>query len=400
MAAIDDASRLGGVAKVVLDLRMVAVLVTMLVLPMRGGEIEWLIVALLIAGIINFGLLWWWELLGSAAVRHPTWLAAELGLAALILAAAGPHSPFLYFTLGTAFLGGLFYGVAGTALFTTLLVGAYLWILDLRSAVAGGEGLEVLLGTPTLYLLAGVGGVLVGRLLDRQAGAEAALSRVRSSAAAAEERARLAREMHDSLAKTLHGIALSARALERSAQRSPERAVPLALALALAAETAAMEARSLVVDLRSDRLDGPLSIAVADQARAWSQRTGTSLVLHIEPVVLDCPTVRYELLCICREALANIERHSCASQVIVGLSTDGVAVEVHVTDDGVGFSPAGAARARLAGHFGLVGMQERAERAGGTVNVRSQLGEGTTVVVTVPSPAAEPAALSTHGRPR
>lgn len=391
------ADRIGGVAKVVLNLRLVAVLLTLLVLPLLEHGLGWLVIALLLAGGTTVVLLWRWDRVGPTVVHHPVGLVVELGLAALILAVAGPDSPFLYFTLGTAFLGGLFYGVPGTALFTTLLVGTYLWILDLRSAVVGAaDGLEVLLGTPTLYLLAGVGGALVRRLLDRQAEAEVALARVRSLAAGAEERARLAREMHDSLAKTLHGIALSARALERCAQRDPVAAGTHAHALARAADTAAGEARSLVIDLRSDRLDAPLSEAVAAQALAWSQRTGITVALDVQPVNLDCPHARYELLCICREALANVERHAGDTRVEVALASDAVAVNLRVVDYGRGFSPSEAANARLAGHFGLVGMQERGKRAGGSVHVESRPAAGTTVAIRVPIP--EMASVSTNGR--
>jgi signal transduction histidine kinase len=388
--------RLGGVAKVVLDLRLVAVLLTILGLPLHEGGMSWLVSALLLAGGTSFVLLWWWDRLGPTVIRHPIWLAIDLGLAAVILAVAGPDSPFLHFTLGTAFLGGLFYGLPGTALFTTLLVGAYAWVIGLRSSVVG----EVLLGAPTLYLLAGIAGVLVRRLLDRQAETEVALARERAAAAAAEERARLAREMHDSLAKTLHGIALSARALERLSQRESPAAGTQALALAQAAETAAGEARSLIVDLRTDRLEAPLSDTLATQAYAWSQRTGTPVILDVRPVELECPHVRYELLCICREALTNVERHAGATRVEIALTGDGYNLELRVADDGRGFEPSEAIRATWEGHFGLVGMRERGERAGGNVTVDSTPGAGTTVAARVSLPTVALASTISGGNQR
>ena len=105
-------------------------------------------------------------------------------------------------------------------------------------------------------------------------------------------------------------------------------------------------------------------------------------------VVLD-PTTRYELVCVLREALANVERHAAAGRVTVGLRDVDGGVELSVSDDGHGFAPpADPAGLQSAGHFGVVGMGERARRVGGVLVLRSRPGQGTTVRVTVPATAA------------
>jgi signal transduction histidine kinase len=91
------------------------------------------------------------------------------------------------------------------------------------------------------------------------------------------------------------------------------------------------------------------------------------------------PKVGVELLRILQEALANVRRHSGASNVEVRLRTDDEAILIEITDDGRGFDP-GSARTGI----GLVGMRERVEGLGGEIELRSLLGEGTKVTVRVP----------------
>jgi signal transduction histidine kinase len=208
---------------------------------------------------------------------------------------------------------------------------------------------------------------------------------------AAEERARLAREMHDSLAKTLHGIALSADGLRNWVQRSPEVAAAKANDLARAAEVASAEARQLIGNLRADAGDRPLDELLRATVTGWSQDTGTHTELHLGPMALDA-TARYELLCVLREALRNVERHAEARRVVVTLADEGDRAWLEVRDDGRGFAldVSQAEAWQRAGHYGLVGMSERAERAGGSLEIRSTPGEGSTVRMNLPTGEAQP----------
>ena len=155
-------------------------------------------------------------------VRHPGYFAAELVLSTVILVLTGTESPFFYYTLATALLGGLLYGWAGAALFSPMLVAVYYWVISVRSGVEEvTSSFQTDLGQPALYLLVAAAGAGARGLLDRQAAAEAQLDAQERQMAAEAERSRLARDMHDSLAKTVSGIGFAALALSRQIERDP-----------------------------------------------------------------------------------------------------------------------------------------------------------------------------------
>ena len=129
---------------------------------------------------------------------------------------------------------------------------------------------------PALYPLVAVAGAGARRLLDRQAAAEAALADQERTLAAQAERERLARDMHDSLAKTVHGIGFAALALSRRIRVDPAGAEEDARKLAEDARTAAQEARELLSGLRGrDDAELPLPTAIRSEAARWGERTGT-----------------------------------------------------------------------------------------------------------------------------
>jgi two-component system, NarL family, sensor kinase len=208
-----------------------------------------------------------------------------------------------------------------------------------------------------------------------------------------EERARLAREIHDTLAQSLTAIALHLEGglhqLERSPQEARER-----LERALATCRASLEeARRSVLNLRTVPLaERPLPAALAALGRAFTSETGIRVQIRVADA--DCTDLPLrtegELYRIAQEALANVRRHAKASEVIVTLQADAHGVRLVVRDDGVGFTP-GAARE---GRYGLLGMRERAALLGGRLRIESRPGRGTTIRATIPptDPAPAPGA--------
>ena len=365
-------------------------------------------VLLVVAATASFVPLRWWERVGPALVRHPAYLAAELMLAALILLLTPVQSPFFYFTLGTALLGGLLYGYSGAAVFSLLLVAVYLWSLDVRSEVDEiPETFQTYVGLPALYPLVAAAGAAARRLLDRQAEAESELAEEQGRAAAEAERARLARDMHDSLAKTVSGIGFAALALSRRIERDPRSAADEARRLAEDARQATREAREIIVGLRADAGEAlPLSSALATRAQGWAEETGVQLSLAIEEVGELHPQTARELEWILAEALANCRRHARARRVGVRLRRLGARAVLTVVDDGVGFEVPDELEELAGGrHFGVGGMRERALLAGGDLSIESAPGDGCVLSVWVPtevvpreaSVAEEPAAPA--GRP-
>jgi signal transduction histidine kinase/ligand-binding sensor domain-containing protein len=199
------------------------------------------------------------------------------------------------------------------------------------------------------------------------------------------ERARLAREIHDTLAQAFVGIASQLDVVE---MKLPESAVEAKGSLDLArrmAQHSLTEARRSVLDLRTAALDDQdLSTALKSGAAMWA--AGSSLDVRVEvngDTIAVPPDVSHQVLRIAQEAFNNVLKHSGASRVSVNLGVDARQLELQVADNGCGFEPANAF-ASANGHFGLMGMRERAERLNGELRLDSHPGQGTEVHIVVP----------------
>jgi two-component system, NarL family, sensor kinase len=205
--------------------------------------------------------------------------------------------------------------------------------------------------------------------------------------ARAEERTRIAREIHDTLAQGLTAIALNIEGAMHRLDRRPDQARErLERALAMARENLD-EARRSVLDLRAAaRLEGkPLAEALAGLARAFTSDTGIPVRLqaaHIGQLPLRTES---ELFRIAQEALTNVRKHAHAREVEVALRRRGPTLSLTVRDDGRGFS----SRIRHRDGHGLVGMRERAKLLGGRLSISSSPGKGTRIVARVPLAADE-----------
>lgn len=386
---------MSALCKLILVFRLIALNVTIFQLVLVPRQTPAILLALLVAAFASYIPLRRWETVHPIMVRRPTLLAIDLCLTLVIFAVLGPGSPFFLYTLGTALLAGVLYGWAGAVVFSTLLLAGYYSLSSLSGngfdalAEEGLASFPSLVTLPLLYPIAAAGGAAVRGLLDRQAATETDLHHAQLAAAAGNERSRVAREMHDSLGKTLYGMALSARALSRRVEQEAPGAASVARGLSTAAQVAAAEARELISDLRSDALELPLGEALASHVARWSQESGVEASFDGESVDLPHPGTRYELFSIVKEALRNVEAHAAADSVIVRLRETGGEVVLSVGDDGVGLPDAGESADPRAlepeGHYGFLGMVERAERIGARVAVSSGPGDGTVVTVRVPS---------------
>jgi signal transduction histidine kinase len=388
MAAVaTPEQRYGEIIRLLIVFRMLALLVTIVYIPAKGADAPTLSIALVLAALASWAPLHYWEWLEPRLLRHPSLLAGDLLLTLGILGLAGPESPFMYYTVSTAAIAGVAYGWVGAAYFAVLEAAGYAAVLALRAGAGfEADGFQELVGLPALYPLTAAAGAALRGVLRGQAEAEARLADAALVTAAAEERSRMAREMHDSLAKTLHGISLSATGLSRYVHRDPDTAAAEAERLAGAAERAAAESRELIADLRADQLEASLGDAMQHHVGGWSSATGIPVQLHVNGVELHSPTARYELFRILREALDNVRRHAAAGSVTVAVEDNDGGLAIRIADDGVGVPTASdLLELEPPGHFGLVGMAERAERLGGRMELAPTPGGGTTVVVTLPN---------------
>jgi signal transduction histidine kinase len=203
-------------------------------------------------------------------------------------------------------------------------------------------------------------------------------------AAVLDERTRLAREIHDTLLQGFTGVALKLVAATSRLTEPPETAAALRDVVSLAQKTLG-DARRAVWDLRAPSLAGgdlpaALRTAVEDGVRG----TGLTLEYAMEgPPRPVNPDVEAAAVRVVQEAITNVVKHAAACTVRVRLSFEARRVRLAVTDDGQGFAVDPDFHA-YGGHWGLLGMRERATQAHGKLRVRSTPGQGTEVVLLVP----------------
>jgi predicted ATPase/signal transduction histidine kinase len=202
-------------------------------------------------------------------------------------------------------------------------------------------------------------------------------------AAVIEERGRLARELHDSVTQSLFSLTLLAEGWQRlfRSGKTENIADPL-VELGGIAQQALKEMRLLVYELRPPTLEQEgLLGALHQRLNSVEKRAGVETHLVANDLFELPATIEEELYRIAQEALNNSLKHSGATSVTVSLSKDNGFVVLEVTDDGHGFELHSDAYQR--GGIGLSSMRERAERLGGSLEVRSTIGKGTTVSVRI-----------------
>jgi signal transduction histidine kinase len=205
--------------------------------------------------------------------------------------------------------------------------------------------------------------------------------------ASAEERNRIAREIHDTLAQGMSGLVLQLQGIDRYLNSNPELArEELSEAIRLARHNL-QEARRSVWELRAGL---PEQMALEEAVRAETDKLradGRVAVFDVEgsPVRLGAEA-EHNLYRIVQEALTNVRRHSRARQVRVVLRYVPGVVELVVEDDGAGF-PATTQQRPDGDHFGLMGMRERARLMGGSFAVETAPGQGTRIMVRLPVPS-------------
>jgi signal transduction histidine kinase len=211
----------------------------------------------------------------------------------------------------------------------------------------------------------------------------ARLFELRRELTIADERTRLARELHDAMTQTLFSLNLNAETALGLVRSDPARAeAALAMVKELAAATMA-QLRSLIDSLR------PVEVEADGLAAALRAHVGMLARAHKAAIGLDImgerrlgPDREREILRVVQEALHNALRHAGATRVDVALDLRGSPVLASVADDGVGFDPGNPAVG--ARRLGLTSMRERARVLGGRLEVRSARGQGTTVRLEAP----------------
>ncbi|MET7419093.1 sensor histidine kinase [Dactylosporangium sp. NPDC005555] len=325
---------------------------------------------------VVLGVTWWllareWMFLpvvvawcGMAFVALPgAWAyAGAAGAALLSTAASDGLGPLAQFGMWAAW-------TAGASLF-----GAALRFMEDQVAQRHATVEELRLANARLVGLAGENAGLQARLL-----ADARTDGVR------EERQRLAREIHDTLAQGLVAIVTQVEAAEEEADPSRVRH-RLATVRELARDSLT-EARRSVRALRPGALDTTtLPQAVTGTAERWSDLAGVPATVTVSgPPGRLHPEIEVAALRVVQEGLANVARHAAATRAGVTLTYLDDELLVDVRDDGTGFDPAATG-----GGFGLAGMRERVAALAGRLHVESAPGTGTALSAAFPAVRVEP----------
>jgi signal transduction histidine kinase len=206
------------------------------------------------------------------------------------------------------------------------------------------------------------------------------------------ERTRIARELHDTLLQSIHGVMFCVQA---AANVLPDRPLEAKQRLETALQHSAhaiREGRDAVQGLRaSATVTNDLAIvlstlgeelAASQIADAHSETSGFNVAIHGTPRTLR-PVIQEDIYRIASEALCNAFRHARARRIELDIRYDDRQFQLRVRDDGQGIDAA-VPEGYRAGHFGLLGMRERAEQIGGYFEVWSDAGMGTEVALTIP----------------
>jgi len=207
--------------------------------------------------------------------------------------------------------------------------------------------------------------------------------------AVAEERLRIAQEMHDGLAQILASVNTKAQAVKEFLRGGrTEEATRHLDQLASAAREVYADVRESIIGLRCAALPGrSIAEALEEYVNTWKAHAGVDASLRIDGAPRLASNAQLQVLRIVQESLANVRKHADASRVEISLQQTAARFRMIVQDDGAGFNPSVLGRSELP-RFGLSTMRERAESMGGSFHLDSAPGAGTRITVELPAPAA------------
>lgn len=284
--------------------------------------------------------------------------------------------------------------IAVVSLMTVVVIAAQLRLADGFDPTAVFGPIGIALATVVSYRALDRESAARQALLDELSAAQAALAAEQQRAGALAERARLSREIHDSIGQQLSSINLLLQAAERGWDARPEAARAQVETAAATARAGLDEVRRVVRGLAPSELDGTAgSLAAAlEKVAAEASAAGLEVSFRAHGDAPDVPLpVAAALIRTARGALANVAEHAHATRAVVSLTVQPDELRIDVRDDGIGMDlrpgPSGArlrARRRVGRGRGLDGIAERARELGGRATVESAPGEGTTVSVSFP----------------
>lgn len=322
----------------------------------------------------------------EARFARSVWFPAlDAALTVALVLVTDPGGPAIAYVAGTAFVWSLVgrrWVVAATVLPALLLLGGRLAVLlsdDLFTQY------WTTLAQVALLWVTVLAGHRVRRLQENHVQLQLAARTASIRSAQTEERIRLSMDMHDSVAKSLHGIHLMAEHLERQLAAEQHALTPQLRLLRQSVAQARGEARSLVRGYRDPVPEDGFVDRLELEVQGWAAaHPGFALTTQLGAMAPG-PGAAHEWLAALGEALENVARHSGGDRVVVTTSQDEGWARVTVLDNGRGMPHADLAGLVEAGHFGLDGIRRRMARVGGGLEVGPAPGGGT--LLTLHGPA-------------
>ncbi len=403
-----------GTTLVVVDLVRVLGLVLELPVQAAGARPAGGLVALGLTGLVVGGHFVLWSRISGRLGAYAALLAVEGGVAVAVHAVDGTGVPLGNQLFGVAMVSAALLGVHAAALGATLGVGLAL----LLAVTAPGLSFELQASLPVPFVLVCLLVAAVRHVLVQQYRLRVALRSAVAQVATVRERSRLARDLHDSLAKTVAGIGLSAGGLRMRLPGSEPAVARLVDDIETSSSQALNDLRGVISGLRFSA-DGPFAEVLESLVSRWGERHAIDAEVEWhagsrpETSRLD-ESAREAGLAIVAECLTNVERHAAAERVRVAVSigvgvgvgvgvgsgsgSGGDELVVEVGDDGTGFEvPRHLTDLAADGHYGVVGMSERARSARGRLSVRSGAA-GTSTTVGLPLGRRVPVGSGRSGR--
>jgi signal transduction histidine kinase len=318
-------------------------------------------------------------------------IGAVVALSAIALSSS---QALTYMVFPALMWAALRFGPQGATLAVTVAAGLAVWITARHVGPFVTQSItDSTLSTQLYIAVAAVATLCLAAVVSerRRAAVSLADSRRREGQRAAEERQRIARDLHDAAAQSLFATTLHLRTAERALARDavgPTERVQKELdQVGQLTRGALAEMRAAIFELRPNGLaQEGLVAALGKHAAAMSIREQLTIAVHGPAERLPLPPeAEDQLYGLVREALANTVKHADATAVAVEVSATDHVVEIEVRDDGRGFTPADAG----VRSFGLQSMHSRASQLGGQLTITSAPRCGTAVHVEVPTRAAD-----------
>lgn len=281
----------------------------------------------------------------------------------------GAYALTIAYILTSALLIGIITSATWAAVWTTGILTILIMMRPSHAPLPSAISIISILGIAA--------GVLLGNRLFVQLQEVGRLT-AEAAAARAEERAlterlTIARDLHDSLAKSIHGIRMLAETLDDSLHTTDHEDAVLSRTLFESADEASREARLVLDGLRISGENDAVG-ALAEEVARWSARTGIAAVRadsESAPRLPCSPEAMWQLQRVLGEALTNIEKHARATTMRFSARTEGDRLRMEISDDGVGLDTDGGEPLLPEGHYGLTGMRERAEVLGAELSIES-----------------------------